>query len=343
MDTLRIGIIGAGGNTRAKHIPGLQALEGVKVIGVANRTLASAQKSAAQFGIEKVYAHWWELIRSDEIDAVVIGTWPNMHAGITLAALEAGKHVMCEARLARSFREAKIMLEAAERHPHLVTQVVPSPFTLPVDLTVKRLIAEGFVGKVLALEVIEKGSFIDLHAPLTWRQDKDVSGVNVMSLGIWYEAVMRWVGSASRVMAMGQTFIKQRSDHEGYLRATDVPDHLDVVAEMVCGAQLHIGLSQVSGFAPQTTLAIYGSEGTLQFTGGRLYGGQRAQTELSVLTIPESEKGGWRVEAEFVGAIRDTEPITHTTFEDGLKYMVFTEAVSRSITEKRNIYLSEIV
>ena len=272
---------------------------------------------------------------------MIIGTWPNLHARVTLAALDAGKHVLCEARLARNVAEAKAMLGTAQKYPQLVTQVVPSPFTLPVDATVKRLIAEGFVGEVYALEVAEKGTFAHPDSPLSWRQDRDLSGVNTMSLGIWYEAVLRWVGEASRVMAMGQTFAPMRPDDEDNLRATDVPDHLDVVAEMVCGAQLHIGLSQVSGFAPGTTLAIYGSEGTLQFTGGQLYGGQKSSAGLEPISIPEREKGGWHVEEEFIGAIRGTEPVSHTTFESGLKYMMFTEAVWKSVAEQRGVYLSE--
>ena len=344
MDKLRIGIVGAGNNTRKRHILGLQAVQDVEITAVANRTLASAQNVAEQFGIAKAYEHWWELVASDEIDAVVIGTWPDMHARVSIAALESGKHVLCEARLARTFAEAKAMLMTAQRHPQLVAQVVPSPFTLPVDTTIKRLIAEGFIGQVVALEVTEKG-FSDPNAPLTWRQDQDISGVNVMSLGIWYEAVMRWLGEASRVMAMGQTFVKMRPDDTGVLRAVAVPDHLEVIAEMVCGAQLHIGLSQVSGLAPVSgpSIAIFGSEGSLQFRNGQLYGARKNDTELKAVEVPEHEAGGWRVEEEFVGAIRGSESVSHTAFADGLKYMAFTEAVHQSMSENRGVYLSELV
>ena len=116
----------------------------------------------------------------------MIGTWPYLHAPITLAALEAGKHVLCEARLALNLTEAREMARAERAHPELIAQVVPSPFTLGVDKTVQRLLREGFLGRLLAIEVqVADGRFLDPAAPLSWRQDIGLSGLNVMSLGIW--------------------------------------------------------------------------------------------------------------------------------------------------------------
>lgn len=340
---IRIGIVGAGANTRKHHIPNLQAIDGVSVISVANRSLASSQKVAEQFGIEKVYEHWWELVQADDTNAIVIGTWPNMHARVTLAALEAGKHVLCEARMARNYQEAVAMHRAAQDKPTLITQVVPSPFTLGIDATMKRLLAEGLLGDVLALEVTAKGNFADRDAPVSWRQDADISGINIMGLGIWYEALMRWLGEAVRVTAVGKTFINMRlsADSVG-LKAVEIPDHLDVIMEMACGAQAHFGLSQVSGLGPGVAITVYGSEATLQFKEGRLCAAKRGDNTFHELTIPPHEAIGWRVEEEFISAIRRQEPIRLTTFEDGVKYMAFTEAVWRSMREQRSVSLHEV-
>ena len=124
---IRIGIVGAGGNTKAKHIPGFQALENVDLVGVCNRTRASSEAVAREFEIPRVYDDWQQVVADPDIDAVMIGTWPYMHALVTLAALDAGKHVLCEARLAMNAREAHAMWAASRKHPHLVAQVVPSP------------------------------------------------------------------------------------------------------------------------------------------------------------------------------------------------------------------------
>jgi predicted dehydrogenase len=330
MQEIRVGVIGAGGNTVARHIPNLQAIEGVTIAAVCNRSRASSERVAGRFGIAQVYERWQELAAAPDLDAVVIGTWPYMHAPATLAALAAGKHVLCEARMAMNLAEARAMRDAARARPDLVAQVVPSPYTLPADTTVRRLLAEGYVGEVLAASVRDGNRFLDRDSPLHWRQDADLSGYNVLSLGIWYEALMRWIGEAARVQALGRVFVKQRRDDTGGMRAVRVPEHLDVLADMVCGAQAHIQVSAVTGHAGPPEICLYGSEGTLRYSEGQLWGGRRDDAELAPIAIPESERGGWRVEDEFVGAIRGEEDVQFTTFDTGVKYMAFTEAVAHS-------------
>jgi len=330
-EMIRVGIVGAGGNTKAKHIPGLQAIEDVAIVGVCNRSRASSETVAAEFGISQVFDDWRQLVDSPDIDAVVIGTWPYMHHPVTLAALETGKHVLCEARMAMNAREAHDMLQASRFHPHLVAQVVPSPFSLKVDRTIQRLLAEGFIGELLAIEVRDYGGFLDLGGPFSWRQDFRLSGLNVMMLGIWYEAVMRWVGEATLVMAMGKTFVKLRSwDGEAARQSVIIPEHIDVLAHMACGAQAHFCSSRAAGHAGPSGCRLYGSEGTLCFEDGKLLAGRRDDVQLQEIVIPADEEGRWQVEEDFIASIRGKTPVRLTTFEDGVRYMEFTEAVFRS-------------
>ena len=88
--TLRIGLIGAGANTKLKHIPGFQEIDGVEITAVANRSRESGQKVADAYGIPQVFDDWKEVVNSPDVDAVCIGTWPYMHCEVTLAALAAG-------------------------------------------------------------------------------------------------------------------------------------------------------------------------------------------------------------------------------------------------------------
>ncbi|HIM38052.1 MAG TPA: Gfo/Idh/MocA family oxidoreductase, partial [Dehalococcoidia bacterium] len=128
-ESVRIGLIGAGKNTRERHIPGFQSVEGVEIAAVANRSMQSGRQVADQFNIPQVYGNWQELLEDDSLDAVCIGTWPYMHRTLTLAALESGKHVLCEARMATNAAEAQDMLDASREKPELVAQIVPSPMT----------------------------------------------------------------------------------------------------------------------------------------------------------------------------------------------------------------------
>src|SRR5207244_3211361 len=82
-------------------------------------SLASSQRVASEFKIPKAYSNWKELLDDDEVDAVCIGTWPYMHRTLTLASLEKGKHVLCQARMANTEQEAKEMLAASERRPDI--------------------------------------------------------------------------------------------------------------------------------------------------------------------------------------------------------------------------------
>lgn len=341
--TVRVGIVGAGENTRLVHIPRLQSIPGVEITGVVNRRSESSVRVANEFGIPTVYDGWKELVASPDNNAVVIGTWPYLHCAITLAALEAGKHVLCEARMASNAEEARLMLEASRRRPELVAQVVPSPFSLVVDKTIKRLIAEGYLGDLLAVEIrATSGDFLNRNAPLHWREDIELSGLNVMSLGIWYEALMRWIGPAEKVTAMGKVFAGTRHDPRTYTtRPVKIPEHLVVAAEMAGGAQATFLLSNVAGGAAANEATLFGSERTLRFREGILSTAGREDKEFSEIPIPPEESAGWRVEEEFIGAIRGANQIELTTFEDGLKYMEFTEAVARSMREERTVRVGE--
>ena len=329
---IRIGIVGAGDNTRVRHIPGLQAQEGVEIVSVCNRSQASSQRVAKEFGIPVVHDNWRELVASDDIDAVVIGTWPYLHCPITLAALEAGKHVMTEARMAMDAGQARLMLEESQANPHLVTQIVPSPITLRVDGMIRKLVAEGYLGEILAVDVTNNAnSFVDRSGPLHWRHDRNLSGFNILAMGIWYEALMRWVGEAVEVMAMTQVNVTGRGTPEGVRQTITIPDHVDILAKMACGAQARMQFSAVT-------------EGTLCYDldADELSGGKRGDSDLAPIAIPAELEGSWRVEEEFINAIRGEEKISHTSFEDGLKYMQFTEAVTRSARSGVSVSVQDV-
>src|SRR5207253_7525783 len=127
---IRVGLIGAGANTRLRHIPGLLALEGVEIAAVCNRRACSTRAIAAEFKVPRCYDAWEQLVADADLDAIVIGTWPYLHCPITVAALQAGMHVLTEARLSMNAAEAYRMLTVALQHAALVTQVYPSPFGL---------------------------------------------------------------------------------------------------------------------------------------------------------------------------------------------------------------------
>src|SRR3954465_4235727 len=188
-DKIRVGVVGAGANTRLHHIPKLQKIEGVEIVCVANRTRGSSERVAQEFGIPRVHDSWEALVNDAGIDAVMIGTWPYMHCPITLAALAAGKHVLTEARLAMNAAEARQMLAGSLVKPNLVTRVVPGPTTFAADPMVMQMLNEGYVGELQSIDLHVPSGFVNLDAPLHWRMNRDYSGMNILSMGIWYECI----------------------------------------------------------------------------------------------------------------------------------------------------------
>jgi predicted dehydrogenase len=343
--TIRVGFVGAGANTRKHHLPKLKAQPGVELVAVANRSKESGDRVAREFGIGRVHDDWQEIVEASDIDAVCIGTWPYMHSVMSIAALERGKHVLCEARMAMNAGEGRRMLEASRKAPHLIAQLVPAPHTLEVDATIQTLLGEGFVGEVLAVELQASGGrFVEPDAPLTWRQDIGLSGHNILNMGIWYEAMMRWLGPAQRVTAMTKVAVPHRKDAAGAPHDVRVPDHVDILAQFRGGAVGHLRFSSVTGLAPASEAWIFGSEGTLRLEADtlRLTGGRRGESALREIPVPPKTRIGWRVEEEFVNAIRGREKIARTSFEDGVRYMEFTDAVTRSASTGQTVDVKDL-
>lgn len=351
-DEIRVGLIGAGANTKKRHIPGLETQKGVEIVAVANRTRESGEKVAKEFEIPKVYDSWLEIIDDDDIEAVCIGTWPYMHAPMAIAALEAGKHVLVEARMAMNSEEARDMLAVSKANPDLVAQIVPAPHTLSVDRTVMEMITSGYIGDMVNMRVSvgATSSFPGWDSPLHWRHDRDMSGNNIMTMGIWYEALMRWVGPATTVQTLAQTIVTHRKDESGRRRAITIPDQVDILCRMAVGGTMNMSVTTVSGFAPALDVWIYGTEGTLRLEqmegvidGGlpilRLTAGKRGEKGMKEVPIPAEKRGKWRVEEEFVAAINGEELVTHTNFFDGVKYMEWTDAVSDALQSGATVHL----
>ena len=120
MERARIGLIGAGGVARTRHLPALVNVPEADLRLVWSRDPARAAGVAGEFGIADTASSWEEIVESEEIDAVIAATPPVLHHPVTLRALSAGKHVLCQARMARNLKEAREMLRAAEAAPDLV-------------------------------------------------------------------------------------------------------------------------------------------------------------------------------------------------------------------------------
>jgi predicted dehydrogenase len=326
-ERIRVGLVGAGGIARARHVPGFRALPGVELVGVVNRTPESSARAAAELGIPRTYGDWRALVADPAVDAVVVATWPYLHAPVAIAALEAGKHVLVEGRMAMDAAEARAMLAAARAHPGQVAMVVPAPFGF-ADATIRRVLAAGAIGELRVARVAWAGPVAPTGRD-QWRRERRYSGNNVMTLGILYEMIARWLGHASEVSATLRTFATTQAGPDGAPIPADVPDVAIVVATFPGGIPVTLEIAAYGRPDPVNGATLTGTGGVLRvdFAGARLELAEAGAAGFSEVEIPDEERWSWRVEAEFVGAIRGTEPVRLVDFATGVRYMAFTDAV----------------
>ncbi|GAB3411491.1 Gfo/Idh/MocA family oxidoreductase [Flindersiella endophytica] len=342
---MRIGVVGAGSIVRSRHVPGFAKLSGVRLEAVANTTEESSRRAAEEFGFARTHRHWRDLVADPDIDAVVIGTWPYLHEPIFLAALDDGKHVLTQARLAMNAAEGRTMLAAALRRPDLVSMVVPSPFSLWADACVRRLLTSGELGELRLVRAFWGGGNGGLEPGPAWRLDRRYSGNNVLSLGILYEGMARWVGHTTWVQAAEQNVAGAGSTHSATPGIpADVPDLLSVIGELPGGARLSLDMSPHARFGESNGVWLYGSAGSLfvDLAGQVLTLRREGEQAAAEVTPAAGERGDWRVEAEFVGAIRGEEQVRLTDVATAVRYMEFTDAVRLSAATGHRVSLAEV-
>jgi predicted dehydrogenase len=348
---IRIGFIGAGGIVRQRHVPGLRAVPDVEFVGVVNSTPQSTARAAEEFGIAREFESPEALIASDDVDVVWIGTQPYLHSKLSIAALEAGKHVFCQARMAMDYADARKMYDAWRKSDRVANICAP-PHYMRGDRVVRRMLKEGFVGQPYNVNVRSYAdSYHDPSKPVHWRQIKDISGVNTLDVGMMAEVIHRWLGHTRRVTAMGRTFIPERPPAEvnqgtGHTKV-ERPDTLTITGEMENGA-LFTGLwSGVARFGGEpNAIEIFGSDGTIRYLSGtdaagsgKLLAARANESALREVEIPAAEARPWTVEADFIAAVRAGKRDPEPSFWDGLKYMEFTDAVDTSLREARAVDL----
>lgn len=340
-ERIRVGVVGAGGIVSSTHLPGLRRMPGVEIVAVANRSLESSRRAAEELNIPRAYGSWEELIAADGIDAVLIGTWPYMHKPITLAALESGRHVLCQARMAMNAAEARDMLAASQQHPDLVCMLVPSSSGYSVDRALMSLIGGDLLGEILSVDVhrLQRG-FANFGGELDWRHNFEYSGLNVLNVGAIYELMLRWLGPGNHVLAKTRVQIPMRTNEQGVQVPARIPDHVEVLYELANGAPVHMVFSETTGLSRGNDLWIFGTEGTIRVDGAnRIFVGRRGDRELAEHSNPPEGQYRHRVEEEFVNAIRGIEPVAMNTFEIGVQYMEWTEAIYRSAESGRAVSL----
>ncbi|HKM17395.1 MAG TPA: Gfo/Idh/MocA family oxidoreductase [Limnochordia bacterium] len=173
MDKLRVGVIGCGGIANGKHLPAVAKIPEAEMVAFCDIILSRAEAAKTRYGTEdaKVYRDYEELLADPSIDVVHVLTPNNWHAPMTIAALHAGKHVMCEKPMAKTAAEARAMVDAAKATGKLLTIGYQNRFRQDVQYLHKMCrageLGEVYFAKAHALRrnaVPTWGVFLDAEA-----------------------------------------------------------------------------------------------------------------------------------------------------------------------------------
>jgi predicted dehydrogenase len=357
-EPIKIGVVGVGFGSRVQ-IPGFLKIPGVEVAAVmSSGRYERAAEVARQFGINTVCRTFEELLEVPGLDAVSIVTPPYQHRELTLAALQAGKHVLCEKPMARSLEEAREMRNAG-RQSGLVTMLDHEFRYVPARAYVKELIDEGWLGQLYQARIsFTSGLSADPQGrPWGWLFDKEAGGGFLGALGSHYIDAMRyWFGEIAGVCATIETLVKHRTlpGQPDQWREVTADDTFMLLLRFAGSGLGTINVSVVSRFGEGERMEFYGSEGTLVIDSeGRLLGGKAGEDQrLRALPIPARYNDGpssddprlrpfVTLASDFIKAIRQHKQTGNAfsqevspNFNDGFKVQQVIDAAHQSAEMK---------
>ena len=263
--TIKVGIIGCGKIAQVRHIPEYAANPDAEVYGFYDINLARAEELAKQYG-GKAYASYEELLADPEIAAVSVCAANHVHAEITIAALKAGKHVLCEKPMAVTLEECEAMVAAAKESGKYL-MIGQNQRLAKAHAKAKELIEQGAIGKVLTFRTIfghggpETWS-IDPGSNV-WFFDKTKAAMGAMAdLGIHKTDMIQYVlgTKIARTQAVLSTLDKK--DATGSLIGVD--DNAICIYQMENGVIGTMTASWTYYAAEDNTTVIYGTKGELR-------------------------------------------------------------------------------
>lgn len=319
---ISVGIAGCGKIAAVSHVPGLQAVPGVRVTALCDADVARAEALRESAAPDAVVCADFDALLASRPDAVAVCTPNNLHHAMATAAMESGAHVLCEKPLAGTLCEADELVSAAARTGR-VLHVNQSLRYLPAYVTIARLVAEGRIGEPIHARCLRAGG----RSPdkgwspgATWFVSRDSQGGVILDIAVHMADLLKWVmGDVESVAAFVDTRIP----------GIDVPDNVSALFRFAGGGT---GVLELSWSMPAGGgyLEIYGTGGRLRsgFTEEPLelttMEGEKAVTTFPGLVAPERDSF-----ASFIAAIRG-EADSPTPGSLGRDAVALCEAIAES-------------
>lgn len=352
--SVRIGIIGTGFGVSAQ-VPGFRRAPGAEVVAICSARRERAEAAAREHGIPHAFDDYRAMIAQGQLDLVSIVSPVSLHHPMTMAALDAGCHVLCEKPTALDAAEARAMYERAEAAG--VVHMIDHELRFnPTRRRIAQLIGEGYLGAVRYAQVrTVSGARANPAQPFSWWSERAKGGGALGAAASHQVDLLRWwLGEIVEVSGQLETFVRQRPDPEtGASREVDADDQYALMARFASGAYAHVFTSYVAHHGGFNSIEIHGEAGSLVLDhDDRLWGRRMGEAEPTEHTVadplfgaPDLQPTVWNVSFvhlahELLAAIREGRaPREGATFLDGLRNQLVLDAARRSWDEKRWVTL----
>jgi predicted dehydrogenase len=345
-DKVRVAFIGAGGICEQRHLPNLSTFPEVALTAVCNRSLDSSRRIAEKWKFKRTAEEWYQIVADSDVDAIFIGTWPYMHREMSMAALAAGKHVFCQARKCMDWRESMQMVAAAAANPQLVNMVCPPPHRVQWERPVKQLLGSGKLGELRSVIALSTSAANCDRNSVTWRERVELSGLNILQVGIFAETLNSWIGEYDTLAATSRIEIPEKRDAQGNRVEIQIPQIVSIIGCLENGmhvAEHHSGLA--AGYE-RSQIVLFGSNATctVDLLAQQLWlHKDLARSDPGELIKDAGDE--WRVERQFIDAVlaarRGESWHVSPDFLEASHYMRKLQAIHDSAAQSRTVRLAD--
>lgn len=321
------GIVGPGKIADEKEAPAIVADPNSRLVAVVSRDLGRAEAFAKKYGGEKAYTDYAEMLRNPDVDAVLVTTPNAQHVDQVVAAARAGKHVLCDKPIALNTEDAK--LELAEcTQAGVVMGVNFHNRHLPWAHEARRMIAEGTIGTVVAIQAEASAGMRPARSWSPWRADPALVGLGVVNnVAVHIYDLLRFLIGAEFREAVALFDEQPAGEVEGLAMA---------LLRFTTGAVAYVNANECVA-KPQNDLTIYGTKGRIvarNLTRARFPGELEVATDAGEVVTPYPAPQSHQLcLMDFAEAVLNgSQPLASGL--DGVRSVQLTDALARSVREK---------
>ncbi|WP_312692808.1 Gfo/Idh/MocA family protein [Caproiciproducens sp.] len=342
MNKIKVAIVGNGSICRF-HADAYRKLDCVEIVAACDINEERAKQFAEEYGVPRVFTDYREMLKMEEIQAVSVTTWNNAHAEVSIAALKAGKDVLCEKPLSMNAAEAQKMVETAKETGHLLMVGFVRRFGENAQV-LKEFIDKGELGNIYYAKV----SYIRRWGnPGGWFSDKKRSGGGpLIDLGVHIIDLAYYMGGKPKAVSVfGAAFshLGMKPELKGVTKyySADYSEHNDVEDCTVAMVRFDSGMtvffeaSWVQNIKKdELVIQLYGTKGGVQLEPTLEF--YETKNNYMVNTTPVLDKASFTMEdgfakevGHFVDCVRGQAACINPC-EDGLELMKIVDAIYES-------------